>query len=958
MSNGLSELSFSVIPPTPSQLLDGQTAHHCFFAATIATIPDLSSYVEFERVDQLDQIRRVLDTQRLLLIGLAQQPPLPGRVRALDLRYIFQPDRGARRLTLALLGKGVAATAEEARSEAEGLWLELNALFPRHLYRSGLLPVSDAQELEWIRRPISQGQSIIAVRKRVELTTLLRLSGKHPVVYPLRWGLSTMRDLCKTLLQAQQPCMISSAIAPETLRPAERQALNTIAGRLRRMGEGRERSRRMGEASSLTGGERQVQIQSRVGQERELFLPDPQAQINGEIYEQSLRQLEHALLWRCYLVGQGEPPHSVTGAFLAEVVGASQPAAVSNEPTPTAYLPEARRLTGEDRQRAIANLDQLEFRPDEQNWQSQSTGELSTAYEKLTRLPMLIDVQEAGCVFKLPCLPTRDEIGLPLHSGAFVSQAPLVKPGPALYLGRGDDQAPWSVALGDLTRHTLIAGTTGSGKTTTCLHMLEGLLRCQPVIPFLVIEPVNAEHNDYRALLKLAEPARVNLFTLGDEQIAPFRLNPFAMAKNISAGEHIAALMTCFKAALPMWEPLPRIFLKALRRTYYRAGWGPSRKVKDTDNPAFPSIYDFYSELCTVVDTEIEHAGEVRDNIRGATKLRIEALIESSCGRILATRESLPAQLWLEQPTILELRHIGDDEDRALMSAFVLLALREHCEATRKRQGGLQHITLIEEAHRLLGQAPEGASAEVSSIRGQAAASFAQMLAETRKYGEGLIIAEQLPTKLVPDVLGNTGLKLMHRLTAKEDREVMGRSMRFTPFQEDHVAALGLGQAALYATAMEAPVLITVTGTHWDALREQAPSDKDVHAYMQSIYTAHPESLLPFAGCKLCPAACQFRDDGEALASDRSRGYERTVFNVASEQYADQGYAETFFRELTSRSEAFVEDQLAVTDAAQCGAIAYCTFVHFKVRSMRFPQRQHTMWEEGFRKAQRERRIG
>ena len=962
MSNASSEPHFGAIIPAPSSLLNGQPAHHCFFAATIDTIPDLSSYPEFEQVDLLDQLRRVLDTPRLLLIGLAQQAPQPQRGRALDLRYIFQPDQTWRRLTIALLGKGVALTAEHAKEEAARLWLDMVALFPRHLYRSGLVPVRDPQMLEAIRLPITEGQRIIAIQKRVELTRLLRLPGAHPVAYPLRWGLSPMREFCKTMLQAQQPCVLSSALTPATLALEERHALNTIAGRLRRVGEGREHSRRMGMASSLTSGEKQAQLQSQVGQERELFLPDPQAQINGEIYEQSLRQLDHALLWRCYMVSQGEMPHSVSGAFVAEIVGTSQATTASKEPAPATYLPAEVPLTGDERRRAITNLDQLEFAPHAQRWAEQDTGELTKAYQQLTRLPTLIDVQEACCVFKLPCLPTRDEIGIPLHSGAFVSQAPPrlerdPRTGaafPTILIGEGTDHASWQLKLEDLTRHTLVAGTTGSGKTTTCLNMLESLLRSKPPIPFLVIEPVNAEHNDYRALLSLPNTPHVNLFTLGDERVAPFRLNPFAMAKGITAGEHIAALMTCFKAALPMWEPLPRIFLKALRRTYYRAGWGPNRKAQDANNPSFPTIYDFYAELCLVVDSEIEHSGEVRDNIRGATKLRVEALIESSCGRILATHESMPASVWLEQPTILELRHIGDDEDRALMSAFVLLALREHCEATRQRQGGLQHITLVEEAHRLLGQAPEGASAEVSSIKGQAAAAFAQMLAETRKYGEGLIIAEQLPTKLVPDVLGNTGLKLMHRLTAKEDREVMGRAMRFTPFQEDHVAGMSQGQAALYATAMEAPVLITIEGARWDALRRDAPLDEHVRTLMAPLYTSDPMRLLPFEGCALCPLCDQChdnRDDGEALAADRSRGYEAAVKAIFA-AVTKESRPETTIAQLVACSDQLARQVSGKGSPTQREGIAFCTFLHLKARSEIFRGFDGMHWSDAFRKAQ------
>ena len=48
---------------------------------------------------------------------------------------------------------------------------------------------------------------------------------------------------------------------------------------------------------------------------------------------------------------------------------------------------------------------------------------------------------------------------------------------------------------------------------------------------------------------------------------------------------------------------------------------------------------------------------------------------------------------------------------------------------------------------------------------------FAGLLAEIRAYGEGLIIAEQIPAKLIPDVIKNTAVKIVHRLPAADDRD-------------------------------------------------------------------------------------------------------------------------------------------------------------------------------------------
>ena len=58
---------------------------------------------------------------------------------------------------------------------------------------------------------------------------------------------------------------------------------------------------------------------------------------------------------------------------------------------------------------------------------------------------------------------------------------------------------------------------------------------------------------------------------------------------------------------------------------------------------------------------------------------------------------------------------------------------------------------------------------------------FAGLLAEIRAYGEGLVIAEQIPARLVPDVIKNTAVKIVHRLPAADDREAVGATMNATP---------------------------------------------------------------------------------------------------------------------------------------------------------------------------------
>ncbi len=83
--------------------------------------------------------------------------------------------------------------------------------------------------------------------------------------------------------------------------------------------------------------------------------------------------------------------------------------------------------------------------------------------------------------------------------------------------------------------------------------------------------------------------------------------------------------------------------------------------------------------------------------------------------------------------------------------------------------------------------------------------AFADMLAEVRKYGEGLIIADQIPAKLIPDVIKNTHTKIVHRLFAEDDRRAMGETMMMNEDQRTFLPNLGTGEAAVFCGGWHGP---------------------------------------------------------------------------------------------------------------------------------------------------------
>ena len=86
-----------------------------------------------------------------------------------------------------------------------------------------------------------------------------------------------------------------------------------------------------------------------------------------------------------------------------------------------------------------------------------------------------------------------------------------------------------------------------------------------------------------------------------------------------------------------------------------------------------------------------------------------------------------------------------------------------------------------------------------------AAQYISRMLAELRALGEGIVIADQLPSAVAPEVVKNTGTKLAGRLVALDDREFLGGTMLLGPAQIEEMARLSVGEAYIYHEDLYAP---------------------------------------------------------------------------------------------------------------------------------------------------------
>src|SRR5712692_331486 len=357
------------------------------------------------------------------------------------------------------------------------------------------------------------------------------------------------------------------------------------------------------------------------------------------------------------------------------------------------------------------------------------------------------------------------------------------------------------IPLDALTKHVFIAGMTGSGKTTSCFNLLLQLYRLG--VPFLVIEPVKRE---YRTLISVIPSLQV--FTLGDDRTAPFRLNIFEPPSGVKVQTHLENLEAAWNASFVMYSPLPYVVRQVLVETYKACGWDVSK-----DKRGKPITLDDFQFQAEKVSRSLGYERNVTMDIEAALKARIFSLKLGGKGALFNAIASTPAEEILRHPTVIELQDIPNDEEKAFVTALILMNLMEYIE-TKGRSKQLRHLTLVEEAHRLLPNvSTQKGDPESADPRRRMVEQFANMLAEVRAYGEGLAIVEQIPTKIIPDAIKNTATKIAHRVPAADDREVLAGAMNLTEEQMPAFAALQPGEAIISVERHPIPIKIQVPNT-------------------------------------------------------------------------------------------------------------------------------------------------
>jgi energy-coupling factor transporter ATP-binding protein EcfA2 len=319
----------------------------------------------------------------------------------------------------------------------------------------------------------------------------------------------------------------------------------------------------------------------------------------------------------------------------------------------------------------------------------------------------------------------------------------------------------------DRLRHTWIIGKTGSGKSTLLLNLIaqdlqqgRGLALLDPhgdlVAAVLAHVPANRAHQV--ALVSPADtdwPQSFNVFRLGRERLPPPEVSSqlIAVFKKQWADAWGPRLEHLLRNAILAVAEDPRATLLHL----YRFVTNESLRTKVVERLHDPVVRDFWQ----------------REFVAYGPRLQAEALapVLNKVGAFIANptlrnivgqeRSRLDLVALMDQGGILladlSIGKIGDDASR-LLGGLLLASLQ--LSAMRRAPGSRPFFLYVDEFQNFVTDA------------------LATMLAESRKFGLGLVLAHQylaqLPDALSAAVRGNVGTVIAFRLGAQDAQDLEG----------------------------------------------------------------------------------------------------------------------------------------------------------------------------------------
>jgi len=313
-----------------------------------------------------------------------------------------------------------------------------------------------------------------------------------------------------------------------------------------------------------------------------------------------------------------------------------------------------------------------------------------------------------------------------------------------------------SIPVENLLEHVLVVGSTGSGKTRTVAKILRELSMKANHVISVVLD----WHGEYSELLRE--------FTYISPYEAPVTLTP----------EDHEAFIDLLSDTLELSPPQAFVLKQVIEHV--------GDKI------------DSIEALIDVLENFEDQSGWMRES-RLALLRKLAPLTNSKYSRLVqfsstTQRFNCLIENAKSSTIIVGLAEIHNTVVRRIYSAMVIRSISEKAFSNSLDKRAL---IVIEEAQNYID-------------REKPLRMISTMLAEIRKFGVGVVLVSQSPSKLLEDAMINTNTKIIHSIKSSIDLDVVNKVL-YLPFEYQKIIPyLDVGEAVVYTRGLKKPVIVKV----------------------------------------------------------------------------------------------------------------------------------------------------
>jgi len=302
----------------------------------------------------------------------------------------------------------------------------------------------------------------------------------------------------------------------------------------------------------------------------------------------------------------------------------------------------------------------------------------------------------------------------------------------------------------------LITARSGAGKTTLIMQIIRQLISKK--IPF----PIFDFKRDYRHLIKIYSDLWV--FRYSD-----LRLNLLQPPPGVSLNRWEQLICDLYAAIYGWFHGSRNMLQEYLHALYEEKG----------KHATLPELYEKMIEA--------EERTRKRQEYFDVVTNRLFSTI-TNLGEVVNCKRSIPIEVLLKHPVVIELDGLARDEQNLLVEYFLfwIYAYR----MAQGHRGRLRHVLIFDKAKRVFDAGKELRQ----STTEMGIAPIDVITDEIRDLGEALLVSDQEPSKLTHSIKANTYTKITGFLGHGGDVEDIAEAMNLNDEERDAIANLERGE--------------------------------------------------------------------------------------------------------------------------------------------------------------------